>query len=82
LSQEDFIWAIVAARDTALLNAKPRPTILIKLLSEYNSFSDSVIIMKLARSGHATVMVESPQYFKAFRHVLSTLQVQNYVCFF
>lgn len=72
--QADVIWALVSERDTGLLSSKSGPTILIKLLTEFNIHSDTEVIVLLTRAAGTTVMVESPQYFTAFRHVLDTLQ--------
>jgi hypothetical protein len=65
----------VTDRDIELLKSKPSPVVMIKLLSEFNSSTDTEIILQLTRAGGSTVMVESPQYFLAFRHVLDSLQV-------
>lgn len=72
--QADLIWAVVADRDTDLLASQHGPTILVKLLPEFNSLSDTEVILRLMQAEGTTVMVESPKYFTAFRHVLDTLQ--------
>ena len=76
-----MIWATVSDRDLDLLKTQPFPTVLIKPLSEFNSLSDTEVILQLTRAGGTTLMVESPQFFLAFRHVLDTLQVRVIVDF-
>jgi hypothetical protein len=65
----------VADRDIELLKSKPSPVVMIKLLSEFNSSTETEIMLQLTRAGGSTVMVESPPYLPAFRHVLDSLQV-------
>ena len=66
---------MVSERDTKLLNTPSGPIILISLLSEFNSCADADVILQLTRAEGLTVMVESPQYFLAYRPVLAALQV-------
>jgi hypothetical protein len=65
---------VVVERDVDLLKHVSGPIILIKPLAEFNILSDTEVILQLTGAGSAAVMVESPQYFTAFRHVLDTLQ--------
>jgi hypothetical protein len=76
--QSDLIWAVVSERDTDMLKGKGGPTILIRPLTEFNAVPDTEVILQLTRAAGTTLMVESPQFFTAFRHVLETLQVGNF----
>jgi hypothetical protein len=49
---------------------------MIRLLSEFNSSTDAETILQLIKGEGNTIMVESPQYFLRFRHVLASLQVR------
>lgn len=66
---------MVSDRDVELLNKGP--TILIRLLTEFNSLTDAAVILLLNRAGGTTLMVESPQFFMAYRPVLAALQVRR-----
>ena len=76
--QSDLIWAVVSERDTDMLKGKGGPSILIRPLTEFNAVPDTEVILQLTRAAGTTLMVESPQFFTAFRHVLETLQVGHF----
>jgi hypothetical protein len=60
--------------DLLVEEARPRPTVLVRLLNGGLSIPEAVL--RLMRAGTTSLMLESPQFFIAFRHTLDTLQVR------
>lgn len=67
---QDPIWATVASRDLL----KTHQVVVIELVSEHNSGSNSESLLALYFAGPSSVMVESPTYYRAYQPVLRALQ--------
>ena len=67
---KDVIWASVTNRQLL----KHHSIVLITLSTECNNFSDSDAILRLQQATSASLMVESPTYYMAYRPILNAFQ--------